>query len=203
VAGMRFACTLGILTAAVSCARGPVELGFWMEPISYASTRIGAPLSADDFATIDAIARTEIASAFARFNVRVSNRRGARYHVRVVQKLVDERFRRRDANVAGESRGMAGFGGSGAVSFEFLAGGAIVYAPDDAGRAEVIEAIGRGIGRSAVHEFTHQLLPRAPIHESRDRGSYEFESVARTEQYFGDMHWDLAKPLLHERLRAR
>jgi len=74
------------------------------------------------------------------------------------------------------------------------------YAPDDADRAALVAAIGRGVGRTAVHEFTHQLLPRAPIHDSRDEQSYEFRSAARSAQYFGPMRWDLARPMLQRRL---
>ena len=85
--------------------------------------------------------------------------------------------------VAGQSRGIQGFGGSGAVSFDFLANGAMSYAPDDADRAALVAAIGRGVGRTAVHELTHQLLPTAPIHDSRDAQSYEFQSAARRAQY--------------------
>jgi hypothetical protein len=203
VHGARIASALWIAVTMTACARGPVELGFWMEPITYTSARIGDPLSTAELATIESVARAEVVSAFEGFNAIVSDNRHARYHVRVVQKLVDQRFRRRDANVAGESRGMAGFGGTGAVSFEFLAGGTMVYAPDDASRADLVAALGRGIGRSAVHEFAHQLLPRAPIHDTRDAAAYESSSVARIEQYFGEMHWDVAKPLLLERLGPR
>ena len=53
---------------------------------------------------------------------------------------------------------------------------------------------------SAVHELTHQLLPQAPIHDRRDIRSYEYDSAARREQYFGEMRWDLARPLLMARL---
>ena len=73
-------------------------------------------------------------------------------------------------------------------------------APEQATRAAIVAAIGRGIGRTAVHEFTHQLLPQAPIHDSQDVRSYEYDSAARREQYFGEMHWALARPLLEARL---
>ena len=43
----------------------------------------------------------------------------------------------------------------------------MVFAPDDADRAAMIEALGRGIGRVAIHEFLHQLLPKKAIHDSR------------------------------------
>ena len=196
IARVAVACSVCI-SATVACHRGPIELGFWIERVSYASPRLGDPISGTE------LARAEIASAFERFDVVVSGNRQARYHVRVVQRLLDRRFRSREVSVAGESRGAAGWGGSGAVSFDFLAGSAMVYAPEEIGRADLIGAIGRGIGRSAVHEFAHQLLPSAPIHDSRDRASYEFESAARIEQYFGDMRWNVAKPLLEDRLGLR
>jgi hypothetical protein len=40
----------------------------------------------------------------------------------------------------------------------------------------------------------------ARIHHSTDIASYEFASAARREQYFGEMHWDLAWPLLQKRI---
>ena len=61
------------------------------------------------------------------------------------------------------------------------------------------EAIGRGVGRAAVHEFTHQLLPRVSIHSANIR-SYEYAFAARPEQYFGELQWDLALPLLRQRI---
>ena len=180
-----------------------MELGFWIEPVSYASPRLGDPISAAELAAIEAIARAEIATAFEGFDVVLSGNRQARYHVRVVQRLLDQRFRTREVSIAGASRGVSGLGGSGAVSFDFLAGSAMVFAPEEIGRAELIAAIGRGIGRSAVHEFAHQLLPSTPIHDTRDRASYEFESSARIEQYFGEMRWAVAEPLLEDRLGRR
>jgi hypothetical protein len=202
IARAAVACSVCI-SVGVACTRGPIELGFWIEPVSYASPRLGGPISGTELAAIEARARAEIATAFDRFDVVLSGNRQARYHVRVVQRLLDQRFRTREVSIAGESRGAAGLGGSGAVSFDFLAGSAMVYAPEEMDRAELIAAIGRGIGRSAVHEFAHQLLPSTPIHDSRDRASYEFESAARVEQYFGEMRWAVAKPLLQDRLGRR
>jgi hypothetical protein len=89
-----------------------------------------------------------------------------------------------------------------ATLFLFLASSAVAYAPEGASRSAMIEAIGRGIGRAAVHEFAHLLLPRAPLHDSRDVQSYEYASAARREQYFGDMRWDIAWPLQQRRLRV-
>jgi hypothetical protein len=142
--------------------------------------------------TIASIASSELTSAFSGLSIRFSARRDARYRVRVVQELPD--------GGAGHSRAIRGFGGGGAVSFSFLANGVFAYAPPDAERGSVIAAIGRGIGRTAVHELTHQILPTTPIHDSRNVRSYEYASAARREQYFGAMEWDLALPLLRKRL---
>ena len=194
-----------LATLASSCAwpdliaRRTIHAGFWFEPVSYESPRLGGRLTADELNTIAAVARAELMTAFDGFNISLTDRRDARYRVRVVPEVRDKRMQR-DVWVAGEARAAAGFGGVGAVSFLFLANGAMVYAPNDAGRAELVIAIGRGIGRAAVHEFAHQLLPKAPIHDSDDRQSYEYGSAARAEQYFGDMHWALAKPLLTRRI---
>jgi hypothetical protein len=152
----------------------------------------------EDLQTIDVIARAELTRAFSGMRFALSERRHATYKVRVAQRLLDLRFRRH-VEVAGESRAITGLGGSGAVSFSYLASSAVAYAPADASRAALIEAIGRGVGRAAVHEFTHQLLPRAAIH-SANIHSYEYASAARPEQYFGDMQWDLALPLLRRRI---
>ena len=167
--------------------------------VPFSATELGGVLPASDLATIQRIARDEVQRAFAGLPVRFSNTRRGRYQVRVVQDVRDERFRR-EVRVAGQSRGMTGFGGQGSVSFSFMAGGAVVYSPAGAGRAEIVAAIGRGIGRAAVHEFAHQLLPHAPLHATTDRASYEFYSAARPQQFAGDMHWDLARPLLESRL---
>jgi hypothetical protein len=176
-----------------------IEAGIWFEPVTFESNRLGAPLTPDEAATVERVAREELRRAFVGLPIDISDRRDARYTLSVVQAVHDLRFRRA-VGVAGQSRGITGLGGSGTISFDFLANGAMAWAPDDAGRADLVEAIGRGIGRTAVHEFTHQILPRAPIHSSRDAASYEFASAARVAQYYGPMHWDFARPLLEQQL---
>jgi hypothetical protein len=178
----------------------PREAGFWFEPVSYDSSALGGPITPRDLDTIASSARSEIAHAFAGLPILVSDRRDATYEVRVVQGLTDPRFRS-DIEVAGESRAVSGLGGRGAVSFRLIAGHAIGYAPPGADRATIIEGIGRGIGRAAVHEFTHQLLPTSQIH-GHDRQSYEFGSASRPEQYYGAMRWDIARPMLLRHLRV-
>jgi hypothetical protein len=175
-----------------------VEAGFWFEHVTFESARLGGSLTGAEVATIESVARAELREAFTGLAIAISARRDARYTLGVVQEVRDLRFKR-PVGVAGQSRGIAGLGGSGRVSFDFLANGAMAWAPDDADRAALVAAIGRGIGRTAVHEFTHQLLPTAPIHDSRDDQSYEYQSAARRAQYFGPMRWDLALPLLQRR----
>ena len=175
-----------------------IEAGFWFEDVAYDSVRLGGPITRDELAAIVTMARAEVANAFAGLDVTVTDRRTARHRVRVVQELRDMRFRR-TASVPAESRAVSGFGGQGAVSFSWLASGAVVYAPEDASRAAILEGIAKGIGRAAVHEFAHIILPKAPIHDSEDVFSYEYRSAARREQFYGDLHWERAWPLLQAR----
>ena len=105
-----------------------------------------------------------------------------------------------EIQVPAESRSVAGFGGQGAVNFFWIANAAVAYAPDTADRPSIIDAIGRAIGRAAVHEFAHLLLPRASIDDSADINSYEYRSAARREQYFGELHWGRVRPLLVDRI---
>jgi hypothetical protein len=193
-----FVLIAGLAQCAVAgCAPRVANAGFWFDEVTYESPGLGR-LTPPDLQTIETIARAELTTAFFGMRFVLSERRDASYRVRVVQRLLDNRFRR-PVEVAGQSLGIRGLGGQGAVSFSFLASSAIAYAPADVTRAALIEAIGRGIGRAAVHEFTHQILPRSAIHSPNVR-SYEYASAARPEQYFGDMQWDLALPLLRQRI---
>lgn len=192
--------SLAILLTA--CGPRAVELGFWFEPVSFTSPRLGEPISPAELAQIETLARAEIVKAFQDFDVTITDNRNARYKVNVVQQLQDGRMLRRKVDVAGQSRFIAGLGGSGAVSFYFVASGATVHAPETADRETVLEALGRAIGRTAVHEFAHQLAPKTPIHDTRDPNSYE-SGTASAAQYFGDMRWDIARPELELRLKRR
>ena len=198
----RFA-AVSLCAALSACVPRPVELGFWIVPLSYQSPRIGEPITPQEFAIIDSVARSEIRDAFKDYAVTVTPNRNARFKVEVVPTLKDWRRLARPGTYAGESRAIAGFGGAGAVNFEFVANGAMVFAPAEAGRAEVIEAVGRGVGRVAIHEFAHQLLPKQPIDSSKDPRSFEGNSAAIVEGYYGDLHWDIARPWLDARLRKK
>lgn len=193
----------GIATAALLAMAdapsdgGVVHASFRFNQVTYSSPILGGALTADDLATIERVARAELAAAFQGLRIAITDRRDTRYHVRVVQELDDSPFTR-PTWVAGSSHAVPGFGGSGAVNFTYFASGALVFAPPEASRAELIDAIGRGVGRGAAHEFAHQFLGAA-IHATSDRGSYEYHAASRPQQYYGPMHWDVAGPLLAKR----
>ena len=65
----------------------------------------------------------------------------------------------------------------------------------------MVEAIGRGIGHVAVHEFAHQILNIGAVHNRDDERSYEYPSPDRSAQYYGDLHWTTARPFLERKLR--
>lgn len=174
-------------------------LAFWFESISEDAMktlpgRLGDGISPDDMKTIEAISRDEIVRAFRQYPISVVGRAAGLYHVRVVDTLESP------MGGSAESHVFPGLGGQGFISFRSLAHGAIAYAPPDADRHEIIAAIGRGIGRAAVHEFTHQLLGRhARIDDSQDIQSYEHGSANRREQYYGEMRWNIAEPMLKQK----
>ncbi|MFN7979320.1 MAG: hypothetical protein U0P30_14380 [Vicinamibacterales bacterium] len=176
-----------------------VQAGLYFERVSFSSPVLGGALAAADLGTIEQIARDEMAHAFAGRRIAFDLARRGRYRVAVVQAVRDPRFRA-EMLVAGESRAITGVGGQGAVNFPLLAASALSCLPAGASRAEMLSAIGRGVGRAAVHEFAHQLLPAARLHDARDPASYEYASAGRCQQYVGEMHWDLAGPLLQRRL---
>jgi hypothetical protein len=196
----RGAMTALALLSAVGCSRTPsVEAGFWFEPVTFQSKVLDGAVTPADLTAIEAVARAELRQAFRGLPIVISSRRDATFRVRVVQEVRDRRLRS-NWGVAGESFSMPGLGGNSAVSFLFLASGAVAYAPAGTSRREIIEAIGRGIGRTAAHELAHLLVPQRPIHDSTDVRSYEFDSAARREHFYGEMHWAMARPWLEERL---
>jgi hypothetical protein len=175
-----------------------ITVGFWVdESVTFDLphlSRRGGPLSAAERERLVAVARDEIAAAFAGLRVRVSERRDAFYRVRVLQILTWRR-----AAVSGQSNVFGPLGGAGAVSFETLASQAIARAPDGTGRPAIVEAIGRGLGRAAVHEFAHQFLPKVALHASTDEQSYEYWNSNRAAQFYGPMRWDVARDHLRRR----
>jgi hypothetical protein len=190
----------GIVAAGTSACtmfepRRPVAAAFWLEGVSYDLAESGGPLTARDLVIIETTALDEIRSAFDGISMRFSRRRDARYAVTVVQHLYDLRLKR-TSEVFGNARAVRGLGGRGAVNFHAVASAAAAFAPKDATRQDVIDAIGRGVGRVAIHEFTHLFLPRTPIDASDDLLSYEHGHAGRREQYYGQLRWGFARAAL-------
>jgi hypothetical protein len=99
---------------------------------------------------------------------------------------------------------LGSFGGIGAVDFRLVEAFALRYAPAGASREAVLEGIGRGVGRVAVHELAHQIAGvAAAVHDAADDHAYEYPSPERASQYYGELHWTIARPLLEQRLGTR
>jgi hypothetical protein len=64
-------------------------------------------------------------------------------------------------------------------------------------------AIGKGIGRTAAHEFAHQILVHVSLHDTQDPDSYENGISNRPSQFYGTLHWAFARPFLAESLGLR
>jgi hypothetical protein len=176
-----------------------VTAGFWFADVTFelpAAARIGGPLTDRERDTIASVARAEVANAFSGLRITLVDNGHAFYRVRVVQLLT--LWKR--APLSGQSNVFGPLGGTGAVSFVTLASQAISHAPPNTNRAAIVEGIGRGIGRAAVHEFVHQILPHVPIHATEDNQSYEFRAANRPSQFYGPMRWGMAHPFLIKRL---
>ena len=164
------------------------------------TARLGGPLVGADVARIKELAREEVARAFSGLRLRFVDTGRAFWRIRVLASFAPPTLSGRPlVNTAGASYPFGALGGGGFLSFTTLAIKAIVYAPAGVSREEMVAAIGRGIGRSAVHEFTHLMLGGSAIH-SDDESSYEFETADRPGQYYGDLRWGKAWPLLERKL---
>lgn len=199
----------GVVVVGISCvgawstrARHQViSAAFWFEHVTYGASevfadRLGGGLTRMELGTIDSLARAELTAAFTSSRLVLSDSRQAMYRVRVVQDL---RGPSPKLPVAGESRPLPGRRGVGTVNFVVVANGAIAYAPPDADRRTIIDAIGRGIGRTAVHEFAHQLVGSFALHNTADRRSYEYADLRR-EHFYDQLHWGVALPRLQKRI---
>jgi hypothetical protein len=156
---------------------------------------LGGPLTPADCAVIERIARAEVAAAFAGLRVDVSADASAFWTVHV-RAFVPSRTRMLGA--AGASLAFGPLGGRGMVGLMPLAGHALRHAPPQASRDEIIAAIGRGVGRSVVHEFAHQIAGGAI--DGSDPSTYEYGSVDRAAQYYGVLRWGPVGARVRERL---
>jgi hypothetical protein len=162
---------------------------------------LGGPLTAAEIDVIRRISRQEVEKAFAGLHIQLTSAPQAFWRVRVVPSVDARSFNgRRRINAAGASWGFGPLGGGAFVNFNTLALNAVRYAPPGTARASVVEAIGRGIGRSAVHEFAHMIAAGVQIDSTVDRDSYEYRTADRASQYYGELRWTTAWPVLQKKV---
>ena len=157
--------------------------------------RLGGPIRPDEQSQIESVARAELEAAYAGLRIRFTSQPSALYRISVVQEIPA-----RALPVAGASRRLLLGGGIGEVSFRTLGSQASGNAPPDATRARIIEAIGKGIGRTAAHELAHQILVRVNLHDTKDPDSYENGLSNRPSHFYGTLHWAFARPMLAKTL---
>jgi hypothetical protein len=203
---------VGVTSAVVAwrASSASIDAGFWWDdaaPFILSADdalKIGGPVTTDELTRLQRISRAEVHRAYAGLRINVTEDRGAFWRVAVVgTPLTTTRNRLTfPFSAAGESRIFGPLGGSGSVAFMILAHNAIEHAPDGATRAQMIDGIGRGIGRAAVHELAHQALGLenlAYIDNRTDENSYEYGNADRPAQYYGDVRWTTAWPVLKEK----
>lgn len=197
-----------VLTVAIGASRyaaGRVhEAGFWFEDVPLAlspaaTEELGGAITLAEMADLQRLARVELESAFAGLPIAITDRRDAFWRVSVTSLLPQRR--RTPFPAAGETWAMGRFGGVSRVSFRVLAHAAMTHAPRGASRTEILHGAARGIGRTAAHELAHAILGPSAVMDTRDEGSYEFHSFARSSQYYGELYWSEARTKLAERLR--
>ena len=177
---------------------GPIAAAFWFEGLTPAAIdvidqRLGTPLTGDELRAIESAARRELDIAFEHTRLRFTSTRDYVYRVRVVPNVAHGFY-----PAAGQSRTFGGVRGDGTVSFNIVALGAFAHAGPTSTRDMLVDAIGRGIGRTAVHEFAHQILGPAAMH-GEDRLSYEYEDL-RAEHFYAQLHWGPAGVELQRRI---
>ena len=189
-------------------SRASIDAGFWYEgqlpALSIDDTaRIDGPLTASELERIRQISRAEVRRAFSGLRITVTDGANAFWRVAVVgapPRTVS--LRRYPFATAGQSHVFGPLGGFGSVGFLVLAHNAIAHAGPSAAREDIVAGIGRGVGRSAVHEFAHQALGVdnwANIDNRTDLTSYEYWNADRTSQYYGELRWGTAWPVLYRK----
>ena len=160
---------------------------------------LGGHLTNADAGRIRRLARAEVEQAFAGLRIRFVDNGRAFWRVSVVPSVTPRAPSGRPRNAAGAAYTFGMLGGAAFLNFNTLALRAAFHAPPGLSRDELIDAIGRGIGRSAVHEFAHLVAGSTSIH-SDDAGDYEYDSADRPAQYYGTLTWGPAWPVLSRRL---
>lgn len=190
-------------------SRSTIDAGFWWEDAAFAlsaddARKIGGPLSAGEQTRMQQISREEVERAFKELRITISDHHDGFWRVAVIGEPITVTRNRTTYpfSFAGQSHVFGPLGGFGNVAFAILSHNAIEYAPPGASRAQIVDGIGRGIGRAAVHELAHQALGMDNLSHIDNRGdelSYEHGSADRRAQYYDTLHWTTAWPVLEER----
>jgi hypothetical protein len=201
-----FVVTVTSAVIAWRASSATIAAGFWWAdtPLLLSADdarKAGGPLTADELRSIEAISRNEVRRAYAGLRINITDRRDAFWRVAVVGAPLTVTRNRTTYpfSFAGQSRVFGPLGGSGSVAFAILAHNAIEYAPPGASRQQIVEGIGKGIGRAAVHEFAHQALGLDNLSSLDNRtnpDSYEYGNADRPSQYYGELAWTTAWPVL-------
>jgi hypothetical protein len=186
---------IGLLVGgSIACSRVPSAGMWWAEGAlslpAHDANRIGGLLTPAEAQTIREVSRAELERAFAGLRISFTDHEDTFWRVEVVHQLPG----------SGEAYAW-GLRGWARVGFVHLASNAIHHAPPGAQRSTIVRGIGAGIGRAAAHELAH--LVGAVAHNATDEDSYEYIHADRPSQYYGELHWTVAEPLLRRRLRAR
>ena len=203
IASVMFAayCATACQVADADSRRIPAR--FWFEGLTPASVvvvsdRLSAPLTQDDLRTIESLARSELDIAFVNTRLHFTGSGPSVYQVSVVpQPANGRRF-----PAAGESLSFGGTRGAGSVNFNTVALSAVAYATETSDRETIVHAIGRGVGRTAVHEFAHQILGPAAMDGTADPLTYEHGDL-RAEHFFSQLHWGPGAARLQQRVGLR
>lgn len=197
-----------VTSAAIAwrASNATIAAGFWWADTPFVlsaddAVKIGGPLTAAELKSIEATSHDEVRRAYADLRINITDRHGAFWRVAVVgAPLTTTRNRTTyPFSFAGESRVFGPLGGSGSVAFAILAHNAIEYAPTGASRRAIVDGIGKGIGRAAVHELAHQAVGLDNLSSLDNRtapDSYEYANADRPSQYYGELRWTTAWPVL-------
>jgi hypothetical protein len=196
--------TILCVVVAWRASRTVFDVGFWFEDFPFvvsegATAVIGGPLTGPEIEAIKRISHDELARAYAGLNVRFIDSPRAFWTGRVRGSFERKRFQR--LPIAGETFLMGPLGGRSSVNFAEVVMAAIAHAPPGTTRQILVEGIGRGIGRTAAHELAHAILGvSGPMDNRTDALSYEYFTHSRPSQFYGELHWAQAWPVLVERV---
>jgi hypothetical protein len=164
------------------------------------TARLGSPLTRDEVARLEHVARVELQRAYAPFRIDLVDVEGAFWRVRVIHDVTPQAHA---VASVGESVALGPLGGGGFVDLVGISVDVARYTPPAASRADMVDAIGRGIGRVAAHELGHQILGPASAHNDLDGHAYENGSSERAAQYYSELRWTTWKARLDEKLGTR